>query len=164
MIADKKKQGKSTIIIRGVPHTVHTLPKIDTPINWRSQKPQLQHAGRLGIYTDGSCMDVTNDEDETEARTGVGVFSQGTDQRLSFRTIVPMSILHAELAGILHAIKMAAQPGETSRHIYTDSLVSLHLLNKTRPLPSIMARHKHGRTLRMILLKAGMKLQHGSST
>ena len=31
-------------------------------------------------------------------------------------------------------------------------------------LPSIMAGHKHGRTLRMILLKAGAELQHGSST
>eukprot|EP00959_Pyramimonas_sp_CCMP1952_P172615 3606800-Pyramimonas_sp.AAC.1 len=27
-----------------------------------------------------------------------------------------------------------------------------------------MARHKHGRTLRMMLLKVGAKLQHGSST
>eukprot|EP00959_Pyramimonas_sp_CCMP1952_P081730 1707305-Pyramimonas_sp.AAC.1 len=27
-----------------------------------------------------------------------------------------------------------------------------------------MAGHKHGRTLRMTLLKAGAKLQHGSST
>eukprot|EP00976_Prorocentrum_cordatum_P084038 1185489-Prorocentrum_minimum.AAC.1 len=27
-----------------------------------------------------------------------------------------------------------------------------------------MARHKHGRTLRMKLLKAGAKVQHGSST
>eukprot|EP00976_Prorocentrum_cordatum_P089480 1187738-Prorocentrum_minimum.AAC.3 len=46
-------------------------------------------------------MCLCNDkEDETEARTGVGVFSRRTNQRLSFRTIVPMSILHAELAGI----------------------------------------------------------------
>eukprot|EP00959_Pyramimonas_sp_CCMP1952_P012183 257279-Pyramimonas_sp.AAC.1 len=59
---------------------------------------------------------------------------------------------------------MDAQPGETSRHIYTDSLVSLHLLNKTRLLPSVMAKHKHGRTLRTILLKAGAKSQFGGST
>ena len=65
-----------------------------------------------------------------------------------------MLVLHAELAGILRAVEMDAQPGETSRHIYTDSLVSLHLLNKTRLLPSVMAKHKHGRTLRMILLKS----------
>eukprot|EP00959_Pyramimonas_sp_CCMP1952_P429446 8993974-Pyramimonas_sp.AAC.1 len=66
--------------------------------------------------------DVTNDEGETEARTGVGVFSQRTNERHSFRTRIPMSILHAELAGILHAVEMDAQPGETSRHIYTDNL------------------------------------------
>eukprot|EP00959_Pyramimonas_sp_CCMP1952_P088063 1842398-Pyramimonas_sp.AAC.1 len=118
----------------------------------------------MGIYTDGSCMDVTNEEDEKEARTGVGVYSERTNQKLSFRTVTPCSILHAELAGILHAVEMDPQPGETSRHIYTDSLVSLHLLNKTRLLPSIMAGHKHGRTLRMILLKAGMKTQFGNST
>ena len=163
LLMDIKKQEKN-VAIRCMPHTVHSLPKVDTPVSWRSQKPRLQHADRLGIYTDGSCMNVTNDEDETEARTGIGVFSQRTNERLSFRTKIPMSILHAELAGILHAVEMDAQPGETSRHIYTDNLVSLHLLNKTRMLPSIMARHKHGRTLRMILLKAGAKLQHGSST
>eukprot|EP00959_Pyramimonas_sp_CCMP1952_P449914 9420518-Pyramimonas_sp.AAC.1 len=109
-------------------------------------------------------MDVTNENDEKEARTGVGVYSERTNQRLSFRTVTPCSILHAELAGILHAVEMDPQPGETSRHIYTDSLVSLHLLNKTRLQPSVMAGHKHGRTLRMILLKAGMKVQFGSST
>ena len=75
-----------------------------------------------------------------------------------------MSVLHAELAGILRAVEMDAQPGETSRHIYTDSLASLHLLNKTRLLPSVMAKHKHGRTLRTILLKAGAKSQFGGST
>ena len=94
----------------------------------------------------------------------MGVFSQRDDVRLSFRTIVPVSVLHAEFAGILRAVEMDAQPGETSRHIYTDSLASLHLLNKTRLLPSVMAKQKHGRTLRMILLKAGAKPQFGSST
>eukprot|EP00959_Pyramimonas_sp_CCMP1952_P475286 9504100-Pyramimonas_sp.AAC.1 len=138
--------------------------KIDTPIAWRTHTPPLRHADRLGIYTDGSCMDVLNEDGDKEARTGVGVFSQRDDVRLSFRTIVSVSVLHAVLAGILRAVEMDAQPGETSRHIYTDSLVSLHLLNKTRLLPSVMAKHKHGRTLRMILLKAGAKPQFGSST
>eukprot|EP00959_Pyramimonas_sp_CCMP1952_P070952 1481592-Pyramimonas_sp.AAC.1 len=49
-------------------------------------------------YTDGSCMDVLNEDGDKEARTGVGVFSQRDDVRLSFRTIVPVSVLHAELA------------------------------------------------------------------
>ena len=90
MLTDMKKQEK--IVVRCMPHTVHTLPKVDTPVSWRSQKPRLQHADRLGIYTDGSCMDVTNDEGETEARTGVGVFSQRTNERHSFRTRIPMSM------------------------------------------------------------------------
>eukprot|EP00959_Pyramimonas_sp_CCMP1952_P106316 2222996-Pyramimonas_sp.AAC.2 len=63
--------------------------KADTPNVWRSHKPPLRHADRLGIYTDGSCMDVLNEDGDKEARNGVGVFSQRDDVRLSFRTIVP---------------------------------------------------------------------------
>eukprot|EP00959_Pyramimonas_sp_CCMP1952_P088183 1844839-Pyramimonas_sp.AAC.1 len=120
------------------------------PAAWMSQKPRLQHADKLGIYTDGSCMDVANEDDEKEARTGVRVYSERTsyNQRLSFRT---KRWTH-------NLVKLV---GGT----YTDSLVSLHLLNKTRLQPFVIwAGHKHGRTLRMILLKAGMKARFGSST
>ena len=79
---------------------------------------------------------------------------QSSGQRDSYKLTEPQTVLHAELAGILKAVEMPAFPGETERHIYTDSLASLQLLDKTRHMPNVMANHKHGRTLRTILLKA----------
>eukprot|EP00976_Prorocentrum_cordatum_P060000 1175726-Prorocentrum_minimum.AAC.2 len=76
-------------------------------------------ATAMATYNAGSCMDVLNEDGDKEARTGVGVFSQRDDVRLSFRTIVPVSVQHAELAGILRAVEMDAQPEAKPVDTYT---------------------------------------------
>eukprot|EP00976_Prorocentrum_cordatum_P030041 611563-Prorocentrum_minimum.AAC.1 len=53
---------------------------------------------------------------------------------------------------------MDPQPGETSRHVGEFTFTK----QNSFATPSVMAGHKHGRTLRMLLLKAGMKAQFGT--
>ena len=124
----------------------------DTPVSWRAQRPR-KHTTTLGIYTDGS---LTTTEDGT-TKCGSGIYLPNTQEGIGYTFDGPQTVFMAELIAILKAVTHEARRGEAERHIYTDSLNSLHGLQWMKHSPHTMSTHEYRDILTHILKEATSK-------
>jgi ribonuclease HI len=85
------------------------------------------------------------------------IYLSETDEGHSYTFDGHQSVLMAELVAILKAVTHKASTGEAERTIFTDSLNSLHDLNKMIHSPRTMRTHKYRDILSFILRKATHK-------
>ena len=130
-------------------------------VGWEERDPVMRYALESGvrhIYTDGSGM-LINEGETAEERFGAGMYDEymvdddckeEVDSSFRWETGC-QTVANGELFAIREALRLPPKPGETAMRIFTDSLVTLHLLRKARFSPWRLVGHDNEITLRVML-------------
>ena len=117
--------------------------------------------GHVHVYTDGSGMDMEVEEAKVK-RFGAGVYSQGftrdedgdpgIDPSYHRRGIFTwengkQTVANGELFGICEALNTECEEGETDLFLFTDSMVTIHLIRKGIMRPWLLMGHEHDDTI-----------------
>ena len=122
---------------------------------WAVRHP-LQHNFTHVYYTDGSRIETQDQAEVPEYHTGVGLYFKNLTQEhmAMFKFETDQPILDAELTGLWKAVKVPPQSGEVHRHIYTDCLSALYLLQRALTSPLTLKHHAYEAPVRSILRDA----------
>jgi ribonuclease HI len=123
--------------------------------------------GHVHVYTDGSGMDMEVEGTKVK-RFGAGVYSHGfarnagedadTSPSYHMRGIFTwengkQTVANGELFGICEALNTECEEGETDLFLFTDSMVTIHLIRKGIMRPWLLMGHEHEDTIKEFLRK-----------